>query len=122
MSPPRPPIHASVVPKQQAFQADLVEEVAKAVAENKVVVVGVAWLAAGKRARKFLEAEKIPHRYLQYGSYLAGWRRRLALKIWVGWSTFPLIFVNGTFIGGNSDMRKLHESGELKTLLAASAR
>lgn len=115
---PRPPVLASIVPKQKAHQADLVEEVAKAVASEKVVVVGVAWLQPGKKARKLLEAEKIPYHYLQYGSYVSGWRRRLALKIWVGWPTFPLIFVKGTFVGGASDLKKLHENGELKKLLA----
>ncbi len=119
MLPPRPPVHPSVVAVQQAYHADLVQEVAAAVASEKVVVVGVAWLAAATRARALLDAEKIPHRYLQYGSYLKGWRRRLALKMWVGWSTFPLIFINGTFIGGASDLRKLHASGELKTMLGS---
>ncbi len=119
--PPRPPIHPAIISAQQAYQADLVEEVAKAVATHKVVVVGVAWLTAGKRACELLDAQKIPYQYLEYGSYLSGWRRRLALKIWVGWSTFPLIFINGTFIGGGSDLRKLHETGELKKMLAASA-
>jgi glutaredoxin-related protein len=104
---------------QQAYQADLVEEVAKAVAAEEVVVVGVAWLQPGKRARKLLDAEKIPYRYLQYGSYLSGWRRRLALKIWVGWPTFPLIFVKGTFVGGASDLKRLKESGELRKMLSA---
>jgi glutaredoxin-related protein len=59
----------------------------------------------------------VPYRYLQYGSYLSGWRRRLALKIWVGWPTFPLVFIDGTFIGGASDLRALQASGELKKLL-----
>lgn len=117
MPPPRPPAHPSIVPAQQAFHADLVEEVAQAVATHKVVVVGVALLRAGTLARQLLDGQKIPHHYLQYGSYLVGWRRRLALKIWVGWSTFPMIFINGTFIGGASDLRKLHAAGELTKLL-----
>lgn len=118
MLPARPPVHPTIVAAQQSFNADLVEEVAKAVGEEAVVVVGVSGLAPAKKARQLLDAEKIPYRYLQYGSYFSGWRRRLALKIWVGWPTFPLIFIKGTFIGGNSDLRKLHASGELKTLLA----
>lgn len=119
MSLPRPPLHPAVASAQSEFQADLVQEVAKAVAEEKVVVVGVSGLQPGKRARKLLEAQGIPYRYLQYGSYFSGWRRRLALKLWVGWPTFPHIFVRGTFIGGASDLSKLIESGELKKLLDA---
>lgn len=115
---PSPPVHPSVAQAQAAFQTDLVEEVSKAIAAEKVVLVGVSGLAPGKRAKKFLEEKKIPHRYLEYGSYFSGWRRRLALKIWVGWPTFPLVFIRGTFIGGNSDLKKLSESGELDKLLA----
>jgi len=83
------------------------------------VVVGVKWLGPGKAARKVLDAEGIPYKYLQYGSYLSGWRRRLALKMWVGWSTFPLIFINGTFIGGASNLRKLRDGGQLKPMVEA---
>ena len=119
MTPPRPPVLSSVSTRQQAFHSDLVQEVATAVAAEDVLVVGVNWLQPDKRARKLLDAEQIPYRYLQYGSYLSGWRRRLALKIWIGWPTFPLIFVKGTFIGGGSELKKLHQTGELKTMLAS---
>lgn len=117
MKPPRPPLHPSVAAAQEAFHPDLVEEVAKAVAAERVVVVGVYGLQPGKQARRLLEAAGIPYRYLEYGSYISGWQRRLALKIWVGWPTFPHVFVKGTFIGGARDLRKLIESGELKKML-----
>jgi glutaredoxin-related protein len=91
------------------------------VAAERVVVVGVSGLQPGKRARALLDAQQVPYKYLEYGSYFSGWRRRLALKMWVGWPTFPLIFVKGTFIGGGSDLKKLIESGELKRLLDAAS-
>lgn len=119
MSRPPPPMHPAVVAAQQAFHPDLVEEVARAVASERVVVVGVSGLQPGKRARRLLEAQGVAHRYLEYGSYLAGWRRRLALKLWVRWPTFPLVFVRGTFVGGASDLKRLIDSGELAALLAA---
>ena len=119
MTVPRPPIHPAIAAAPDSVNADLVDEVAKAVASEQVVVVGVSGLQPGTRARRLLDEQKIAYRYLQYGSYFSGWRRRLALKIWVGWPTFPLVFVKGTFVGGASDLQKLIESGELKTLLAA---
>ena len=119
MTPPRPPALPAIAATQEAFHSDLVEEVAKAIAEEKVVVVGVSGLQPGKRARQLLDAQQVAYRYLQYGSYFSGWRRRLALKIWVGWPTFPLVFVKGAFVGGASDLKKLIESGELKKLLGA---
>ena len=121
MIPARPPVLPHIQSVQQAFHADLVEEVARAIAAHDVVVVGVRWLGPGRRARRLLDAQGIPYTYLEYGSYLKGWRRRLALKIWVGWPTFPLIFIKGTFVGGGSNLAKLHQTGELRTLLAAQA-
>ena len=118
MKPPRPPVHPAVAEAQEAFHPDLVAEVAKAIAEEKVVVVGVSGLQPAKVARRLLDEQKIPHRYLEYGSYFSMWRRRLALKIWVGWPTFPHVFVKGTFVGGASDLKKLIESGELQKMLA----
>jgi glutaredoxin-related protein len=118
MSLPHPPVHPAVAKAQADFQTDLVAEVSKAIATDKVVLVGVSGLQPGKKAKKLLEAKGIPHRYLEYGSYFSGWRRRLALKIWAGWPTFPLVFIKGTFIGGGSDLKRLSESGELDKLLA----
>lgn len=117
-APQRPPSHPAVAAARDAFNADLVQEVAGAIASNKVVVVGVSGLAPGRKARALLDAKQIPYKYLQYGSYFSGWRKRLALKMWVGWPTFPHVFVNGTFVGGASDLEKLMTSGELDKLLA----
>lgn len=117
MRPQSPPVHPVAAQSQAAFNADLVQEVSRAIAENDVVIVGVSGLQPDTRARKLLEAQGVPFKYLRYGSYFSGWRRRLALKIWVGWPTFPHVFVKGTFIGGGSELAKLVKSGELATLL-----
>jgi monothiol glutaredoxin len=98
---------------------DLVREVQTAIAENPVVVVGMGINPAPKKARKLLDAHGIAYRYLEYGSYLNLWRRRTALKMWTGWPTFPMIFVNGVLIGGASDLEKLVASGELQQRLGA---
>lgn len=74
---------------------------------------------APKRARKVLDELNIDYHYLEYGSYFKEWRRRNALKMWTGWSTFPIIFVKGTLIGGSSDMRALIDAGELEGLLSS---
>lgn len=116
MLPPRPPVHPAATAAQHAYHADLVTEVADAVAANEVVVVGVSGLSLGPKACRDLEAAGVPFKYLQYGSYFSGWRRRLALKLWVGWPTFPLVFVKGTFVGGASDLKKLIDAGELQKL------
>ncbi|SMB27539.1 Glutaredoxin-like protein [Sterolibacterium denitrificans] len=98
--------------------ADIVHEVQQALAGQRVVVVGMAQNPFPKRACRALAAQGIAHRYLEYGSYLSGWRRRNALKMWTGWPTLPMVFVDGSLIGGFAELRKLLGSGELEKLLA----
>jgi len=111
-------IHPAIREFVASYNSDIVAEVNKAVGENAVVVVGMAQNPFPKKARKALDAGGIAYQYLEYGSYLGGWRRRNALKMWSGWPTFPMIFVKGVLIGGAGDLNKLIESGELARLLA----
>ena len=110
-------IHPAVRERIAAYRSDILREVQDAIAANDVVVVGMAMNRNPKRARRLLDAAGIPHKYLEYGSYLNNWRRRNALKMWTGWPTFPMVFVKGVLIGGASDLEKLMESGELKRTL-----
>lgn len=41
------------------------------------------------------------------------------LKNETGWRTVPIIMVNGTLIGGYTDLKALHEEGKLMPLLMA---
>ena len=89
----------------------------QAIAANDVVVIGMAQNPHVKRARKLLAAKNINCEYLEYGSYFSLWRRRNALKMWTGWSTFPMVFVKGTLVGGADQVDTLLNSGELDALL-----
>ncbi|MBS0337889.1 MAG: glutaredoxin [Proteobacteria bacterium] len=111
-------IHPAIREAVAASHADIVREVQAAVAAHAVVVVGMRQNPMPKKARRLLEDKGIAHHYLEYGSYLSGWRRRNALKMWTGWPTFPMVFVKGVLVGGASDLQKLIESGELAKLLA----
>ncbi|QDZ26843.1 glutaredoxin domain-containing protein [Noviherbaspirillum sp. UKPF54] len=112
-------IHPAIRATVANANADIVNEVKAAIASNAVVVVGMAQNPFPRKARAALDAAKVPYRYLEYGSYLSGWRRRNALKMWTGWPTLPMIFVKGVLIGGASDLQKLIASGELSRLLQA---
>ena len=94
----------------------IIQEVQAAVAANTVVIVGMKQNPFPKKARSALDAAGVPYKYLEYGSYFKGARRRLALKMWTGWPTFPMVFINGVLIGGADDLGKLIGSGELKSL------
>jgi glutaredoxin-related protein len=98
--------------------ADIVREVQAAIADNAVVVVGMAQNPFPRKARKALDAAGTSYKYLEYGSYLGGWRRRSALKMWTGWQTFPMVFVNGMLIGGASELQRLIDTGELSRRIA----
>lgn len=111
-------IHPAARDQVANFNADIVREVEAAIAAHAVVVVGMAQNPFPRKARKILDGQGIAYHYLEYGSYLSQWRRRLALKMWTGWQTFPMVFVRGTLIGGAQELRALVDSGELKRLLA----
>lgn len=98
--------------------ADIVQEVQAAIAGNKVVVVGVAQNPFPRQACKSLDPLGTPYKYLEYGSYLSQWRRRNALKMWTGWPTFPMIFVNGVLIGGASELKRMIGNGEFARMIA----
>jgi monothiol glutaredoxin len=85
----------------------VIAEVEAAVSANAVVVVGMAWNPFPAKARKWLDAAGVPYKYIEYGNYASQWRKRLPLKLWTGWTTFPMVFVGGQFIGGFDDLAKL---------------
>jgi glutaredoxin-related protein len=107
-------IHPAVRGKVASYRTDIVKEVQDAIAANAIVVVGMRQNPWPKKARKLLDAAGIAYKYLEYGSYLGEWRKRLVLKMWSGWPTFPMIFVRGVLVGGAQDLERLIQSGELK--------
>lgn len=115
-------IHPAIRETIARNQEQIVLEVKKAVAENAVVVVGMGQNPYPKKACRALDAKGIPYKYLEYGSYLSDWRRRNALKMWTGWPTFPMVFVDGMLIGGARELIGLLGNGELERLLAAAPR
>jgi monothiol glutaredoxin len=107
-------IHSAIRRKIATNHVDIVDEVKAAISANRVVVVGMSQNPFPRKARRLLDRAGIPYKYLGYGSYLSAWQPRLALKMWTGWPTFPMVFVKGVLIGGASDLAKLIESGDLK--------
>ena len=114
-------VHAAIRQKIDDYHADIILEVEVAIAANDVVVVGMKQNPFPKRARKMLDAAGVPYEYLSFGSYLKGWRRRTALKMWTGWPTFPMIFIKGVLIGGANDLRAIIDNGDLQKLRRGGA-
>ena len=123
LSDPRPILadsQRSEAVRQQvaSFHGDVVAAVRAAVNSQPIVVVGMAQNPHVKRARKGLQAAGLDFVYLEYGSYTKAWRRRLAIKMWTGYSTFPQIFVNGVLIGGNRELQAMLADGSVQAMLA----
>lgn len=96
-----------------AFHRDVLDEVARTTQRDRVVVVGMAQNPFVKKARQLLDDEGVRFTYLEYGSYLSGWKRRLAIKLWAGFPTFPMVFLEGTLVGGHAELVRLREQGAL---------
>lgn len=101
-----------------SFHADVVTAVRDAVERDALVIVGMAQNPFVKKARKALSAANLEFTYLEYGSYTKQWKRRLAIKMWSGWPTFPQVFVRGTLIGGNQELQEQLANGSLAAKLA----
>ena len=110
---PQEKIHPAVREKIASYRSDMVKEVQATVAANEIVVVGMRMNPYPKRARKALDGAGVAYKYLEYGSYLSEYRRRLVLKMWTGWPTFPMVFVKGVLVGGAEDVERMIESGEI---------
>lgn len=97
-------IHPAARDKIASNHRDVIDEAIAAVGSHEWVVLGMAQNPVVKKARKLLkEAGKTPH-YIAYGSYLKEWRKRNAFKMWTGWPTFPMVFHDGTFLGGAAEL------------------
>jgi len=112
-------IHPAIRETVANYKSEVVAQVQAAIAKNAVVVVGMRQNPFPKKARKLLDQRKIAHEYLEFGSYLAQWKRRGVLRMWTGWPTFPMVFVKGVLIGGFADLARLDASGELAKMVQA---
>jgi glutaredoxin-related protein len=112
-------VSSAVAEKMSHWHDDVLREVIAAVDRDDVVVVGMKWNPHVPKARAALTEAGVAHTYLEYGSYLSGWKPRLAIKLWSGFPTFPQVFVKGVLIGGNSDVRKALADGSLRARLSA---
>jgi len=115
---PEAKVHPAIGDKIANHLKEQIAQVKSLISAHRVVIVGMSQNPFPKRARRLLDSQGVPYEYLGIGSYLGEWRKRLVLKMWTGWPTFPMIFIDGVLIGGYQDLAALVESGELKKTLA----
>lgn len=92
--------------QMESYHRDVVEAAAGAIASHAWVIIGMAQNPFCAKARKHLAAKQVAFHYIEHGNYFSQWKPRLALKLWSGWPTFPLVFHNGVLIGGAKDLAK----------------
>lgn len=114
-------IHPTALAAINERHADTIAEVKTAIATHAVVVVGMAQNPWVRKARNALTEASIPFEYLEYGSYLSEWNRRLAIKLWSGWPTFPQVYVRGVLIGGSDLTKAAIADGSLRARLTDPA-
>ena len=110
-------VHPAAQAKMQELHAETLQEIGDSIAKHPVVVVGMAQNPHVKNVRKALAEAGVDFHYLEYGSYFSEWRRRLAIKLWSGWPTFPQVFVRGVLIGGEDLIKAAIAEGTLRTLV-----
>ena len=115
---PEAQVHPGISEKIASWKKEEVSAAKALIAAHRVVMIGMSQNPFPKKARRLLDEKGIAYEYLGIGSYFSQWHRRLALKLWTGWPTFPMIFVDGVLIGGFEDVSRLIENGELATLLS----
>lgn len=108
-------IHPAAAAKLAERHPETIKEIEDAIASNKVVVVGMAQNPHVKNVRKVLTEAGIDFKYLEYGSYFSEWPRRLTIKLWSGWPTFPQVFVRGVLIGGEDLTKAALADGTLRS-------
>lgn len=118
LSPSR--IHPAAAEKM-SHHSDTIHQIEKAITENAVVVVGMAQNRHVKAVRAALTDAGFSFKYLEYGNYFSDWRRRLAIKLWSGWPTFPQVFVRGVLIGGEDLTKAAIADGSLRRRIEAPA-
>lgn len=106
-------LHPAIRDQISRYQHHIIEEVQNAIAVHKVTVVGMAHNPYCGWATSLLKQHQIAHHYMEYGNYFGKWKARGALKMWTGWPTFPMVFIDGVLIGGYSDLKKLLVSKEI---------
>jgi glutaredoxin-related protein len=106
-------LHPTIRQQVLEYHASIVQEVQQTIQNHRIVVVGMRWNDSVWMARRNLNKAGLDFKYIEYGSYVTGWRKRLALKMWTGWPTFPMVFVDGQLVGGNSDLKQLLDAGSV---------
>jgi cysteine synthase len=120
---PPPPVAEEASPEAPSDE-EAEAFVAKAVAEEPVLLFALEWCEFCWSVRKLFAALSIPYRSVDLDSVAyqkgdLGGRIRQALKALTGSGTIPQIFIGGEFVGGSTEIIELASRGGLQKRLVA---
>ncbi|XP_039292918.1 glutaredoxin-C4 isoform X3 [Nilaparvata lugens] len=92
--------------------------VKEAIAQDKVVIFSKTYCPYCKLAKEVFDKIKSKYTCIELDSRNDADSIQNVLGEITGARTVPRVFVNGVCIGGGSDVKSLHEKGELEKLLA----
>ena len=101
------------------FQQSFVEELQCMINNFDIVVIGVQLDPKNRQVSSLLHGSKhnVKEHYLR--PWLMDKRKKLAVRLWSGWPTFPQIFIRGMLIGGEQELQRAIQNGELAHRLAS---
>lgn len=110
-------------PKSRAEGGDVMTEIAKEVAEHRVVLYMKGTLQQpmcgfSHRAAAILTQYGLP---IHAVNILEDPEKRQAIKEFSRWPTIPQVYVDGEFLGGSDTLLEMHEAGELKEKIEEAA-
>jgi monothiol glutaredoxin len=99
--------------------ADVMDEVAREIRENKVLVYmkgtpSFPMCGFSAATVEVLREIGVPFKAVDV---LAEPEKRDAIKVFSKWPTIPQVYVNGKFVGGCDIVREMHARGELAPLI-----
>ncbi|RZF47230.1 hypothetical protein LSTR_LSTR004939 [Laodelphax striatellus] len=89
------------------------------IAQDMVVIFSKTYCPYCKLAKEVFDGIKKTYTCVELDNRNDGDSIQNILGVITGARTVPRVFVNGVCIGGGSDVKELHEKGELQKLLAA---
>ncbi|NXJ64237.1 GLRX2 protein, partial [Rostratula benghalensis] len=87
------------------------------ISDNCVVIFSKTTCYYCKMAKKLFDDMNINYTAVELDTNTNGSQFQDILQQMTGARTVPRVFVNGTFVGGATDTKKLHEEGKLLPLV-----
>ncbi|XP_009998235.1 PREDICTED: glutaredoxin 2 [Chaetura pelagica] len=97
--------------------AAAVNQIQDIISNNCVVIFSKTTCGYCKMAKKLFEDMNVNYTAIELDMNTNGSQFQDILEQMTGGRTVPRVFVNGTFVGGATDTRKLHEEGKLLPLV-----